>query len=231
MEQEPTRNSKPVESLNFSLSPDEADYSLDVFRKALPSQTRTREMCRLLGSTRNDHCLDLSGGDASTAYWLTHSGGTWVSLAQSESAAAARRRFMGDKVTVFKGLPLEFPDKSFDVAVVGELLTRIADLDFLVTELHRVLKPTGRLVLDVPHARPFSWLRPLQRGMPSHYYGQEFRPGYSERDLFILLKDGFDVQEVRSYSRFFLTLADYLVQRAIKGARIRSDSVIRIKRI
>jgi SAM-dependent methyltransferase len=231
MEQESPRNLEPAESLNFSLSPDETDYSLDVFRKAVPGQARTREMLRLLGSTRNDHCLDLSGANAATTYWLTHSGGTWVSMTQSEPAAEARRRFLGEKVSVFNGLPLAFPDKSFDVVVVGDLLTRIADLDLLVTELHRVLKPAGRLVLDVAHARPLSWLRPLQRGMPSYYYGQEFRPGYSERELFNLLKDGFDVQQVRSYSRFFLTLTDLLVERAINGARIRSDSAIRIKRI
>jgi SAM-dependent methyltransferase len=231
MEQQSTRNTDPAESLNFSLSPDETDYSLEVFRKAVPGQIRTREMLRLLGPTRNDHGLDLGAGDASTTYWLTHGGGTWVSLTQSEPAAEARRRFLGDKVTVFNGLPLAYPDKTFDVAVVGDLLNRISDLDFLVTELHRVLKPAGRVVLDVSHARPLSWLRPLQRGMPAYYSGQVFQPGYSERELFMLLKDGFDVQEVRSYSRFFLTLADLLVQRAINGARIRSDSAIRIKRI
>ncbi len=231
MEQEPIQNREAAESLNFSLSPDETDYSLNVFRKAVPGQIRTREMLRLLGPTRNNHCLDLSGADASTTYWLTHSGGTWVSLAQSDPAAEARRRFLGDKVSVFNGLPLAFPDKSFDVVVVGDLLTRIVDLDFFVTELHRVLKPSGRLVLDVAHVRPLSWLRPLQRGMPAYYSGQVFRPGYSERELFMLLKDGFDVQQVRSYSRFFLTLTDLLVQRAINGARIRSDSASRIQRI
>jgi SAM-dependent methyltransferase len=231
MQQESIQKPAPAEALNFSLSPDATDYSLDVFRKAVPGQARTREILRFLGSTRNDHCLDLTGCEASITYWLTRSGGTWVSLTQSEPAAEARRRFMGDKVAVFNGLPLTFPDKTFDVAVIGDLLTRGSDLELFVTELHRVLKPTGRLVLDVAHARPLSWLRPLQMGMPAYYAGQVFKPGYSARDIFLLFKDGFDVQEVRSYSRFFLTLADLLVQRAINGARIRSDSAVRIKRI
>ena len=230
MDQPVPRVGADSEPLNFSLSPDGTDYSLDVFRRAVPAQVRTREMLRLLGSTRSDQCLDLSGGDASTTYWLTRSGGVWSSLAPSEPSAEARRRFLGDRVSVFTGLPLPFPDKAFDVAVVGDPLTRLSDLDRLVSELHRVLKPAGRVVLDVPHARPISWLRPLQRTMPAFYVGGEFRPGYSERDLFMLLKDGFDVQQVRSYSRFFLTLTELLVQRTVQAARIRSDSALRIKR-
>lgn len=231
MEQIASNSLAKPEPLNFSLSPDETDYSLDLFRKAVPGQVRTREVLRLLGPTANQQCLDMTGGDASATYWLTRSGGAWTSLAPTEAAAVARRRFLGDKAGVFTGLPLAFPDKSFDAVVIGDLLGRIEDLDRLVPELHRVLKPAGRLILDVARARPISWLRPLQRGLPAYYAGGEFRPGYSDRDLFQLLKDGFDVQEIRSYSRFFLTLADLLVQRVVGRSRIRSDSAVRIKRV
>ncbi len=231
MEPPVTSSSATPEALNFSLSPDETDYSLDVFRKAVPGQIRTRELLRLLGPLRQDQCLDLVGGEASLTYWLTRGGGVWHSLAPTEPSAEARRRFMGDKVSVFTGLPLPFADKQFDAIVIGDLLSRVQDRDRLVTELHRVLKPAGRLILDVAHARPLSLLRPLQLGMPAYYVNGVFRPGYSDRDLFLLLKDGFDVQQLRSYSRFFLTLVDLLVQRAIGKARIRSDSVVRIKRI
>jgi SAM-dependent methyltransferase len=230
MEQSVSNSVVDPEPLNFSLSPDETDYSLDVFRRAIPAQIRTRELVRLLGPSRQDHCLDMTGGDASATYWLTRGGGSWVSLAPTGAAVEARRRFMGDKASLFTGLPLAFPDKSFDAVVVGDLLSRIEDVDLLVPELHRVLKPAGRLILDVAHVRPLSWLRPLQRRLDAYYSGGRFRAGYSDRDLFMLLKDGFDVQEIRTYSRFFLTLADLLVQRTVSGARIRSDSAIRIKR-
>lgn len=230
MEQATTRKPGEPEPLNFSLSPDETDYSLDVFRKSAPGQGRTREMLRLLGAARRGRCLDLSGSDAATVYWLTRSGGEWDSVAPSKPAAEARRRFLADRVTVFSGLPLAFPDKTFDVAVVGDLTLRTTDSDKLVLELHRILKPAGSLVLDVAHSRPFSWLRPLQRGMPAYHAGGQFRSGYSEKELFQIVKDGFDVQEVRSYSRLFVSLLDLLLQRAVQRARIRSDSAIRIKR-
>jgi SAM-dependent methyltransferase len=218
------------EPLNFSLSPDEADYSLDVFRKSVPGQIRTRELLKLLGASRQDQCLDLTGGDASVTYWLTRGGGVWHSLAPTESSADSRRRFMGDKAGVFTGFPLPYPDKQFDAVIIGDLLSRITEPDRLVSELHRVLKPAGRLILDVAHTRSLSWLRPLQKGMPAYYSNGVFRSGYSDRDLFLLLKDGFDVQQLRTYSRFFLTLVDLLVQRSIGEARIRSDSAVRIKR-
>jgi SAM-dependent methyltransferase len=47
--------------------------------------------------------------------------------------------------------PLPFEDESFDVVVAGELLEHIRDPAGLVAELHRVLRPGGRLVASVPN--------------------------------------------------------------------------------
>lgn len=230
MEPHPASTTGEPEPLNFSLSPDETDYSLDLFRKAVPGQIRTREMLRLLHAQPRERCLDLSDGDAAASYWLTRSGGEWDCLASTDSGVTARNRFLPGRAALFKGLPLPFPDKTFDVAVVGDRMMRLQEAPRLVTELHRVLKPAGSLVLDVAHARPFSWLRPLQRRLPGFYGGGRFHPGFSDKALFRLLKDGFDVQEVRSYSRIFLTLVDLLLQQAVQRARIRSDSARRIRR-
>ena len=38
------------------------------------------------------------------------------------------------------------------------------------------------------------------------------RPGYTESALFNILKDGFDVHHVRSYSRFFVEFVDAWVR-------------------
>jgi len=38
------------------------------------------------------------------------------------------------------------------------------------------------------------------------------RPGYSESELFNILKHGFDVHNMRSYSRFFVELTDTFAQ-------------------
>jgi SAM-dependent methyltransferase len=48
--------------------------------------------------------------------------------------------------------PLPFPDESFDVVVVGELLEHVRDPARVVDETRRVLRPGGTLVGSVPNA-------------------------------------------------------------------------------
>jgi SAM-dependent methyltransferase len=48
--------------------------------------------------------------------------------------------------------PLPFEDASFDVVVAGELIEHLRDPRRLVTEAHRVLRPSGTFVASVPNA-------------------------------------------------------------------------------
>lgn len=47
--------------------------------------------------------------------------------------------------------PLEFPDESFDVVVIGEVLEHIRNPALLVDEAARVLRPGGRIVGSTPN--------------------------------------------------------------------------------
>ena len=65
--------------------------------------------------------------------------------------------------------PLPFDDRSFDVAVAGELLEHVRFPDRLVAEVRRVLRPGGTLVGSVPNVyRLKSRLRFL-RGRPPEF--------------------------------------------------------------
>ena len=46
---------------------------------------------------------------------------------------------------------LDFPDSQFDVVFAGEVLEHIFDVDTLLSEIHRVLKPGGHLVATTPN--------------------------------------------------------------------------------
>ncbi len=49
--------------------------------------------------------------------------------------------------------PLPYPDKSFDAVFCGETIEHQVDTDWLMSELNRVLKPGGLLVLTYPNIR------------------------------------------------------------------------------
>ena len=49
--------------------------------------------------------------------------------------------------------PLPYPDKTFDAVFCGETIEHQVDTDWLLSEINRVLKPGGHLVLTFPNIR------------------------------------------------------------------------------
>jgi sarcosine/dimethylglycine N-methyltransferase len=68
----------------------------------------------------------------------------------------AQRTRLADKVTYRQGnaLDLPFPDASFDVVWSQNAAMNIADRDRLYSEMHRMLRPGGRLALQDVAAGP-----------------------------------------------------------------------------
>ncbi len=123
---------------------------------------------------------------------------------------------------------LAYRDGVFDRVIIIDHLEWVEDDYGIVAEAHRVLKSAGLLFVDTEHRKRWTVWRPLRK-----LFGVEDRParrvrdGYTERALFDILKDGFDIQETRSYSRFFVEGAETLLRLAV-GAFVaggRSDGV------
>lgn len=47
--------------------------------------------------------------------------------------------------------PLPYEDNTFDLVILGEVIEHIYDTDYLLQELHRILKPTGKLLVSTPN--------------------------------------------------------------------------------
>ena len=63
-----------------------------------------------------------------------------------------------------------FPDETFDAIVVMEVLEHVLDPLSAASEIHRLLKPGGRLILSVPfifplHDRPYDFFRYTRYGL------------------------------------------------------------------
>ena len=82
------------------------------------------------------------------------------------AAAAAAAAVNGD------GTGLPFPDDTFDRIVCSEVLEHIPDLDTAISELHRVLKPSGTMAVTVP-----TWFPEKVCWALSEEYHAPFVPG------------------------------------------------------
>ena len=87
----------------------------------------------------------------------------------------ARRRGRSSLVACGNAEHLPFADGSFDAIVMLEVIEHTGSDVAAVTELRRVLKPGGVLILSTPHAGMFAWLDPynvrqvLRRFVPALY--------------------------------------------------------------
>lgn len=92
----------------------------------------------------------------STSGILSASVGVDVNISALESLSDTAGSVTLQAVT--KGEPLPFPDQSFDAVTLVGVLEHIHRQDLLLTELHRVLKTDGRLLVSVPGQHLFSFL-------------------------------------------------------------------------
>jgi ubiquinone/menaquinone biosynthesis C-methylase UbiE len=99
------------------------------------------------------------------------------------------------------GEPLPLEDNSVDVVWAGEVIEHVVDVAPWLSELRRVLRPRGTLLLTTPHHGPVTLLR---LALSPRRFEQHFEPRsdhvrfFSPRTLGALLGDlGFDVAELR----------------------------------
>jgi len=201
-----------------NMPPPEADRYVHLFRKSVPLRVRLHEVIRALGSTEQETCLDVGSENGMLNHLLRARGGVWHSVATNREAEEAIRAVVKENVHLVEDRNLPFKKRSFDAVVVFDFLKGNELDESFIADCHRMLKPNGRLVVNVAHYKPFTPVRPLKTMLK---LSEEGRRGYTESELFRILKDGFNVNNMRSYSRFFVEIVDMLIRLGARRVRAR----------
>src|SRR5690606_34648814 len=121
-------------------------------------------------------------------------------------------------------------NEHFDLVVIVDFLEHIESDREFINEVYRILKPKGKLVVNVPNPKR-GMLRRIRflLGQTDEAHGH-VRPGYSLSALETLLSDGFLLSRSESYSRLFSVLIDTLITGALdllkRGGRGRKGTVM-----
>jgi SAM-dependent methyltransferase len=184
------------------------EWARRLYRKSVLKQRKLAEVAGLLGPTEGLRCLDLGSDNGVVSLLLRDRGGSWASGDLTTEAVVSIRDLVTSDVHLVEAGRLPFPDRSFDRVAVVDMLEHVVDERAFASELARITKPGGRLVVNTPHLK-HSLLRRLRHaiGQTDEKHGH-LRPGYTPERLAAIVAPSFLLEEHRTYSRFFSELVD-----------------------
>lgn len=182
-----------------------------LFSKSILKQRKFKEITDLLGETDKLHCLDIGSDNGVISYLLREKGGKWKSVDLEDKAIQSIREVVKYDVFQIDGRRTIFKDNEFDRVVIIDFLEHIQTDKEFITELFRIIKPNGELIINVPHTKN-SLLRKFRIaiGQTDEKHGH-VRQGYTVESLMKLMEGRFSLISYKTYSKFFSECIDTLV--------------------
>jgi SAM-dependent methyltransferase len=182
----------------------DAHYSLDPeFERSSKVFTR-----RLVPDFRPLHILDIGCGTGLNAEHLAAKGHTVVGIDLSPVAIEkfTRKGFEGIVCDLENAAGVPLPSGSFDLVFASEVIEHLGDTATFLTELNRLLRRGGTLVLSTPNSAfwPYRILALLGR-TPSEYQHPGHVRFFSRRSLVMALASaGFAVETISARHIYFV---------------------------
>lgn len=200
-----------------------AFWQAQIFRKNFRERLKLHHIERLFGTASGDMRCLVAGGTPALHQAIHHFRGQWVSAAFSQDEYDALSMLTDDKVILCENHRFPGDREEFDRIIIVETFEKLEDDGAFMAECHRILKNSGILLLCSVHRRKYSALHLLRHLLDVHPANTaSHRNGYTGAELFDLLKDGFDVQETHTFSRFF-TESGHLLISVLGGFFIRTS--------
>ena len=186
-----------------------AEWAVALFRKSVLKQAKFARITEMMDDPTGRRCLDIGADNGVISLLLRRRGGRWASADLDEHTVASIRELVGDDVHQLDGARTPFADRTFDQVVVVDYLEHIVEDARFGAELARILKPGGRVIINVPHVKPRSLLNRFRHaiGLTDEWHGH-LRPGYSLEGIRRVLGPRFTIERSATYSKAFSELVD-----------------------
>lgn len=148
------------------------------------------ELATLLPHVAGKRTLEIGCGTGLIlAQVARHTASSWGIDLSSGMLEEARAK--GLNVKENNAREIDFPDASFDLVYSFKVLAHIPDIGQVIDEIHRVLTPTGRIVLEFYNPYSIKHINNLLAGAPDKIYTR-----YDSRaDIAALLGNRFQIEQ------------------------------------
>ena len=194
------------------------------FHYSIATRIRNSYIIKYLSPTPKDKILDIGCGVGYFSQLLSNFGSELHGLDISEESVSICKSNISENFTVGNAESLQYSDNQFDKILCSEVLEHLKNDLKAVTEMWRILKPNGTVLITVPSTEGIFGSK-IKNIMHDHDDGPEKheREGYTNIQIVKLLENsGFIVEKV-NYTMVFFTEIIMGITKKAYGKKTKED--------